>query len=60
MFMAGVGWLLFGRNASTGDLQLLANLMAFVSFMGVLAWLVAMAFFWYPRLMGVVRQAEAD
>jgi hypothetical protein len=60
MFMAGVGWLLFGRNASTGDLQLLANLMAFVSFMGVLAWLVAMAFFWYSRLSSAVRKAGSD
>ena len=60
MFMAGVGWLLFGRNASTGDLQLLANLMAFVSFMGVLAWLVAMGFFWYSRLSSAVRKAGSD
>jgi hypothetical protein len=38
---------------------LLAYLMAFASFMGVLAWLVAMPF-WYIRLSAVVRQAEAD
>lgn len=60
MFIAGIGWLLFGRNASTEDLQLLANLMAFISFGGVLGWVVAMAFFWYGRLSSVVRQAEAD
>jgi hypothetical protein len=60
MFMAGVGWLLFGRNASTEDLQLLAYLMAFVSFGTVVAWVVAMAFFWYGRLSSVIRQAEAD
>jgi len=60
MFMSGVGWLLFGKNASTGDLQLLANLMAFLSFGSVVAWLVAMAFFWYSRLSLAVREAEAD
>jgi hypothetical protein len=60
MFLAGVGWLFFGRNASTEELQLLAHLMAFISFMGVVGWLVAMPFFWYGRLSSVVRQAEAD
>jgi hypothetical protein len=60
MFMAGVGWLMLGRNASTEDLQLLANLMAFASFGSVVAWLVAMAFFWYSRLSAVVRRAESD
>ncbi len=60
LFMAGVGWLLFGRNTSTEDLQLIANLMAFASFGSVVAWLVAMAFFWYSRLSAVVRQAAAD
>jgi hypothetical protein len=60
LFMAGFAWLLFGRNASTGDLQLLANLMAFLSFGTVVAWLVAMAFFWYSRLSSVVRRAESD
>jgi hypothetical protein len=60
LFIAGVSWLLFGRNASTEELQLLARLMAFVSFMGVLGWMVAMPFFWYGRLSSVVRQAEAD
>ena len=60
MFLAGVGWLLFGRNTSTEDLRLIANLMAFSSFGAVLAWVVAMAFFWYGRLSSVVRQAESD
>ena len=60
LFMAGVTWLLFARNASTDELQLLAHLMAFVSFMGLLGWVVAMPFFWYGRLSSAVRQAEAD
>jgi hypothetical protein len=60
IFMGGVGWLLLGGNASTEDLQLLAYLMAFVSFTGALAWVVAMAFFWYSRLSAAVRRAEAD
>jgi hypothetical protein len=60
LFLTGVGWLLFGRNASTEDLQLLGYLMAFVSLMGALACVVAMAFFWYSRLSAAVRRAEAD
>jgi len=60
MFVSGAGWLLFGGSTSTEDLQLIANLMAFLSFGGVLGWVVAMAFFWYGRLSSVVREAEAD
>lgn len=60
MFMAGVAWLLFGRSASTEDLQLLAHLMAFSSFGTVVGWVIAMPFWWYTRLSAIVRQAEAD
>jgi hypothetical protein len=60
LFMAGVTWLFFGRTTSTEEVQLLAYLMAFVSFMGLLGWVVAMPFFWYGRLSSAVRQAEAD
>lgn len=60
MFMAGVGWLMFGRNTTSEDLSLVANLMAFASFGAVVAWTVAMPFFWYRRLTSLLRQAEAD
>jgi hypothetical protein len=58
--MAGIGWLMLGRNASTEEIKLVAHLAAFVCFMGALAWAVSMPFWWYIRLSAAVRQAEAD
>lgn len=58
--IAGLGWLVLGKNTSTEDLQLVAHLMAFTSFGTAVAWIVAMVLFWYIRLSAVLRQAEAD
>lgn len=58
MLMAGIGWLMLGRSTSAEDLSLVANLMAFTSFGAVVAWTVAMPFFWYRRLTSLLRQSQ--
>ena len=57
--MAAIAWLLAGQTTSADEFRLLAYLMAFVSFLGVLGWMVSMPY-WYLRLSAVLRQAEAD
>lgn len=59
MFLAAIGWFFFGASANSEDLRLLAYLLAFISFGGVLGWLATTPF-WYRGLSAVLREAEAD
>jgi hypothetical protein len=57
--LSAYGWIQLSGTANTEGMRVFAQLLAFFAAMGALGWL-ALAPFWYFRLRGIIRQAEAD